>query len=249
MGCLQVPVMPKPPHLIAYADGSCLGNPGPGGWGVVLVDVDGSRREFSGAAASTTNNRMEITAAIEAVRRSPPGAELTIRTDSLYLVKTMTAGWKRRENLDLWKILDAEIMQRKVHWEWVRGHAGDALNELADELARTAALKQKPINSLSNLKSITTAQPDLVDSSGRRGSSKRQLQTPELPVRARAKIQATPSEAEIGKLLRPLLKAGETLGRCAACNRLFVAMPNFADREAYCSLAACQLKRRRNELK
>src|SRR5689334_2482632 len=132
--------MSTPARLIAYADGSCLGNPGPGGWGVVLVGDDGSQLDFSGAVASTTNNRMEITAAIEALRRLPPGIEVTIRTDSQYLVKTMTLGWKRRENLDPWQILDAEVVRRKVSWEWVRGHAGEVLNERADELARNAAL-------------------------------------------------------------------------------------------------------------
>src|SRR6516165_2821752 len=134
--------MSKQPRLIAYADGSCLGNPGPGGWGVVLIGSDASRLEFSGVAASTTNNRMEITAAIEALRRLPAGGEVTIRTDSQYLVKTMTLGWKRRENLDLWKMLDTEVAQRGVRWEWVRGHSGDPLNERADELARNAALGQ-----------------------------------------------------------------------------------------------------------
>src|SRR5437016_14671321 len=109
--------MSKQPPLIAYADGSCLGNPGPGGWGVVLVGTDGSRLEFSGAVPSTTNNRMEITAAIEALRRLPSGIEVTIRSDSQYLVKTMTLGWKRRENLDLWKMLDSEVAQRKGRGE------------------------------------------------------------------------------------------------------------------------------------
>ena len=106
----------------------------------MLVGSDASRLEFSGAADPTTNNRMEITAAIEALRRLPPGLEVMIRTDSQYLVNTMTLGWKRRENLDLWKILDAEVAQRKVHWEWVRGHSGDTFYERADVLARNAAL-------------------------------------------------------------------------------------------------------------
>ncbi len=234
--------MSKQPHLIAYADGSCLGNPGPGGWGVVLVDVDGSRREFSGGAAATTNNRMEITAAIEALRRSPTGAEITIRTDSLYLVKTMTAGWKRRENLDLWKILDAEIARRKVRWEWVRGHAGDELNELADELARTAALQQKPIHGPTNLRNAPIAHSASGRNSDQLASSK--LQTPALELSTPAKSETVQSEAEIVELLRPLLKAGETLLRCAACNRLFVAMADAPNTQAYCSQAVCQLKRR-----
>ncbi len=128
-----------PAEIVAYADGSCLGNPGPGGWGVVIINPDGSTRVRSGANPATTNNRMEITAAIEALRAFPPGAEITIRTDSQYVVKTMTQGWKRRENLDLWRELDAEATQRLVRWEWVRGHAGNQHNEHADELARSAA--------------------------------------------------------------------------------------------------------------
>jgi ribonuclease HI len=128
-----------PTRMLAYADGSCLGNPGPGGWGVVIVESDGSTRVLSGANPATTNNRMEMTAAIEALRAFPPGAEITVRTDSQYVVKTMTQGWKRRENLDLWQQLDAEAERRLVRWEWVRGHAGNLHNERADELARTAA--------------------------------------------------------------------------------------------------------------
>lgn len=126
-------------QTIVYADGSCLGNPGPGGWGVVIINADGSTRVLSGANPATTNNRMEITAAIEALRAFPPGTEVTIRTDSQYVVKTMTMGWKRRENLDLWRELDAEVARRLVRWEWVRGHAGDIHNNRADELARAAA--------------------------------------------------------------------------------------------------------------
>jgi len=126
-------------QTIAYADGSCLGNPGPGGWGVVIINADGSTRVLSGANPATTNNRMEITAAIEALRAFPAGAEVTVRTDSQYVVKTMTLGWKRRENLDLWRELDAEAGRRLVRWEWVRGHAGNIHNNRADELARTAA--------------------------------------------------------------------------------------------------------------
>lgn len=124
---------------VAYADGSCIGNPGPGGWGVVLFEANGEKREFCGADPSTTNNRMEITAAIEALRQTPAGVEVELHSDSQYLIKTMTLGWKRRENTDLWRLLDAEAARRRVAWRWVRGHAGDPLNERADELARAAA--------------------------------------------------------------------------------------------------------------
>src|SRR5712692_8105155 len=119
-------------HPVAYADGSCIGNPGPGGWGVLILEPDGSERELSGSDPSTTNNRMELTAVIEALRAVAPGVEVTVRSDSQYVVKTMTLGWKRRENVDLWQQLDAEVAQRKVNFEWVRGHAGDPHNERAD---------------------------------------------------------------------------------------------------------------------
>jgi ribonuclease HI len=241
--------MSRQPRLIAYADGSCIGNPGPGGWGVVLIGSNGTRVEFSGAAASTTNNRMEITAAIEALRRLPAGIGVTIRTDSQYLVNTMTRGWKRRENLDLWKILDAEVAQRKVRWEWVRGHSGNTLNERADELARSAALGNPQSLPLDNPTSVSFALADELDTHPRAATERRSL-----PEEGRAS-EATPSsceetadaddEAEIARLLRPLLGADETLRRCAECHRAFVATGDPPRMRAYCSLAACQLKRRR----
>jgi ribonuclease HI len=127
-----------------YADGSCIGNPGPGGWGVLMIAPDGASSELAGANPSTTNNRMEITAALEALRETPAGANVAIHSDSQYLVKTMTLGWKRKENLDLWRVLDAEVAKRHVHWHWVRGHNGDPSNERADELARSAAEGRTP---------------------------------------------------------------------------------------------------------
>jgi ribonuclease HI len=129
---------------IAYADGSCLGNPGRGGWGVVLIDPDGATSELAGANPSTTNNRMEITAAIEALRQIPAGEEIAFHSDSQYVIKTMTLGWKRRENLDLWPLLDEAAARHRMRWEWVRGHNGDPLNERADELARSAAEGRSP---------------------------------------------------------------------------------------------------------
>ncbi len=132
------------PTWVIYADGSCLGNPGPGGWGALVIDPDGTSHEYSGADPSTTNNRMEITAAIEALRSIPSGADVKLHSDSQYVVKTMTLGWKRRENLDLWRLLDHEALRRRVRWEWVRGHNGDPLNERVDELARSAAEGRTP---------------------------------------------------------------------------------------------------------
>jgi ribonuclease HI len=241
--------MSTPTRLIAYADGSCLGNPGPGGWGVVLVSDDGSQLDFSGAVASTTNNRMEITAAIEALRRSPPGIEVTIRTDSQYLVKTMTLGWKRRENLDLWKMLEIEVAQRKVRWEWVRGHSGDTLNERADELARNAALGQSqtlPTKALNQTSNAPVGELSTLKASPKRGSPSESTQTAEPKILSKEEEEAVENEAEIARLLRPLLQANETLRRCACCHRAFVATGNPPKMRAYCSLAICQLERRKN---
>jgi ribonuclease HI len=238
--------MSKQPTLTAYADGSCLGNPGPGGWGVVLVGSNGTRLEFSGNAAATTNNRMEITAAVEALRKLPSGVDVTIRTDSLYLVNTMTLGWKRRENLDLWKILDAQVAQRKVRWEWVPGHSGDTLNERADALARDAALgklQSSPLDDLGQMSARLAGEVD-IDSQGttERDSSPQDREVSE----PRALSNEETAEAGIARLLKPLLAPDETLRRCAGCHRAFVATGNPPRMRAYCSLAACQLKRRRN---
>ena len=129
-------------HYVAYADGACHGNPGRGGWGVVLIEPDGSQRELNGHSGHTTNNQMELTAAIEALRALAPGAHVTLRSDSQYVINTMTRGWKRNANHELWRKLDAEAAKRKVSFEWVRGHAGDDLNERADELATMGAKGQ-----------------------------------------------------------------------------------------------------------
>ncbi|MGH7934534.1 MAG: ribonuclease H family protein, partial [Candidatus Binataceae bacterium] len=126
--------------LFVYADGSCLGNPGPGGWGVVIVEATGISARFSGGEPATTNNRMEITAAIEALRALPAGSAIILRSDSQYLVNTMRLGWKRKQNLDLWEKLDALVARHHVTFEWVEGHAGNPLNEEADQLARKAAM-------------------------------------------------------------------------------------------------------------
>ena len=126
-------------EYLVYADGSCLGNPGPGGWGVVVRDPDGAVTEFNGHEDSTTNNRMELMAAIEGLRATKRGAQVLLRSDSQYVVKSMTLNWKRNANQDLWALLDAEAGSRQVRFEWVRGHGVDAINNRADELALMGA--------------------------------------------------------------------------------------------------------------
>jgi ribonuclease HI len=137
-------------RVIIHTDGACSGNPGPGGWGAIL-DWNGRRKEIKGSEANTTNNRMELTAAIAALEalKRPCGVEL--HTDSQYLRDGITKwihGWKRNgwrtadkkpvKNIDLWQRLDTAIARHDVNWHWVRGHAGHDLNERADELAREA---------------------------------------------------------------------------------------------------------------
>ena len=117
-----------------HTDGACSGNPGPGGWAAIVIDADG-RRDFSGGESTTTNNRMELTAAIEGLEATPQGSRVKVHSDSQYLVNTMTRGWKRKANHDLWGRLDRLVGDRAVTWEWVRGHSGDPLNEEADSLA------------------------------------------------------------------------------------------------------------------
>jgi ribonuclease HI len=133
----HLPVAAK--SLLAYADGSCIGNPGPGGWGAVICKPDGAREELSGGEPATTNNRMELTAAIETLRAIARGASVVLRSDSQYVVKGINENRKRKANGDLWDQLDAEIAERRVTFEWVRGHADDPLNRRADELAHAQA--------------------------------------------------------------------------------------------------------------
>ena len=143
------------PELFAYTDGACSGNPGPGGWGAVLQAVEGGEvvreRELSGAETPTTNNRMELMAAIAALEALERPAEITVVTDSIYLrdgIGKWIQGWKRNgwktadrkpvKNAELWQRLDAARARHRVRWEWVRGHAGHDQNERADHLARAA---------------------------------------------------------------------------------------------------------------
>jgi ribonuclease HI len=134
-----------------YSDGACSGNPGPGGWGVIVIHPDGHREELSGFEPSTTNNRMELTGALEGLSRVPNDTDVTVYSDSEYVVKGACSwldAWKRRGwktgaktavlNRDLWESIDAERDRLRIRWEWVRGHNGHLLNERADALARAA---------------------------------------------------------------------------------------------------------------
>jgi ribonuclease HI len=149
------------PELFAYTDGACSGNPGPGGWGVLMRAIDqGSvvkERELSGGEAMTTNNRMELMAAISALETLARPTEIIIVTDSAYVKNGITewmAAWKRKnwrtaagpavKNVDLWQRLDAAQARHSVTWRWIKGHAGHAENERADALARAGMAPFKP---------------------------------------------------------------------------------------------------------
>ncbi|MBC7132961.1 MAG: ribonuclease HI [Roseovarius sp.] len=140
-------------ELVAYTDGACSGNPGPGGWGVLLQARDGKTvlrtRELQGGAPDTTNNRMELMAAIMALETLTRPSAITIVTDSAYVKNGVTGwihGWKRNgwktaarkpvKNAELWQRLDAAQERHDVTWKWIKGHAGHPENERADELAR-----------------------------------------------------------------------------------------------------------------
>ena len=121
-----------------YTDGACKGNPGPGGWAAVLLEGH-TKRVISGRTGDTTNNRMELMAAIKGLEIIPEGSEVTVHSDSKYVVNTMSQGWKRNTNLDLWEQLDSLSVGRKVTWQWVQGHAGDPGNEEANDWATAEA--------------------------------------------------------------------------------------------------------------
>ncbi len=149
------------PEIFAYTDGACSGNPGPGGWGALLIAREGDtilkERELSGGAEETTNNRMELMAAISALETLERPSEVTIVTDSVYVKDGLTKwirNWKRNgwktaakkpvKNEELWKRLDEATIRHTVTWEWVKGHAGHPENERADELARMGMAPYKP---------------------------------------------------------------------------------------------------------
>jgi ribonuclease HI len=130
-----------------FTDGACRGNPGPGGWGV-LLRYQGVERELYGGVALTTNNRMELQAAIEGLRALREPCAVAVTTDSVYVkngITTWLTNWKRKgwktagrqpvKNVDLWQALDEQNQRHRVEWHWVKGHSGHRENELADQLA------------------------------------------------------------------------------------------------------------------
>ena len=125
-------------EIVIHTDGACKGNPGPGGWGAV-IEQTGGQVKLSGSEPQTTNNRMEMTAVIKGLEAVDASANVLISADSTYVINTMTKGWKRKANQDLWDQLDRLIGSRNVSWRWVRGHNGDRGNELADALATKEA--------------------------------------------------------------------------------------------------------------
>ena len=140
--------MTEEQKIAIWTDGACSGNPGPGGWGAVLISGE-HEKDLKGGEAATTNNRMELTAAIEALDALKRPSIVDIHTDSQYVKGGITGwihGWKRNgwktadkkpvKNIDLWQRLDAALQRHNVTWHWVRGHAGNEANERADQLAR-----------------------------------------------------------------------------------------------------------------
>lgn len=143
-----------------WTDGACSGNPGPGGWGVLLKS-GGHEKELMGGEYETTNNRMELMAAIEGLNALKRPSKVTLHTDSTYVKDGLTKwihGWKRNgwktaakkpvKNKDLWQALEAACDPHDINWVWVKGHAGDEGNERADELARLASRQAKDASAL-----------------------------------------------------------------------------------------------------
>ena len=143
-------------HVVIYTDGACKGNPGPGGWGALLRSPDGTEKELFGGELETTNNRMEMTAVIQALAVLKRPCAVTLNVDSQYVLKGITewlAGWKAKgwktaakqpvKNVDLWQQLDHQVAQmgHTIDWRWVRGHNGDPGNERADALANMGVEK------------------------------------------------------------------------------------------------------------
>jgi ribonuclease HI len=144
------------PDVVVYTDGACSGNPGPGGWGAILI-WGGLEKELCGGEAPTTNNRMELMAAIQALEALKRPCKVELHTDSQYVKNGITEwirGWKARgwktadkkpvKNDDLWKRLDEARLRHDVAWRWVKGHSGHVMNDRADALARKGLIEARP---------------------------------------------------------------------------------------------------------
>ncbi|RLA09107.1 MAG: ribonuclease HI [Gammaproteobacteria bacterium] len=144
--------------VVIYTDGACRGNPGPGGWGVILSYAS-KQKTLNGFEAETTNNRMELTAAIEGLRALSRSCDVDLNTDSKYVLQGINEwidnwkanGWKTAakkpvKNVDLWKLLEKQVLRHRINWNWVKGHAGIEGNEEADRLANEAIdqMMEKP---------------------------------------------------------------------------------------------------------
>jgi ribonuclease HI len=187
-------VAPQSREYLVYADGSCIGNPGPGGWGVVVRDPDGVVTELNGHQDATTNNRMELMGAIEGLKATEAGAHVVLRSDSRYVVNSMNLHYKRNTNHDLWKLLDAETAAREVRFEWVRGHGSDETNNRADELALMGANSRLVADGASAEKKRTRSSSKSDDSST--------------------------ATAKLADHLNP----GESIRECAGCGAKFVSV-------------------------
>jgi ribonuclease HI len=240
-------------QILVYADGSCLGNPGPGGWGVVVLQKGGAR-DYSGGDSHTTNNRMEITAVIEALRRVPAGSRVIVRTDSQYVVNTINAHWKRKANVDLWQELDADIARHNVRFEWVRGHAGHPMNERADRLALEAAKAAADARRTGRRASVNrvgpvsapaidpAAEPTLSTAAAPAAPPATAPPAAAPPVAAPSAAAPPESDEQTLEAVQPFLNAGESVRQCARCGGKFIAPERYKD--SYCALVACQLERR-----
>jgi ribonuclease HI len=144
------------PEVLIFADGACSGNPGPGGWGAVLeFPATGAEKRLAGAESPTTNNRMEMTAVIQALSSLTRACRVRVVTDSRYVVDGFNAGWLAKwernnwltsnktpvKNMDLWRALKAAASRHQVEWQWIHGHSGHPGNEAADRLAVAARLE------------------------------------------------------------------------------------------------------------
>ncbi len=147
-------MLTKEGKIEIYTDGACSGNPGPGGWGAVLLYRE-HKKEIFGGEASTTNNRMEMKAVIEALKAVKKSAQVVLYIDSQYVKDGMTKwifswkknGWRNAnrktiKNMDLWQELDIEVSRHNIEWIWVKGHSGNHYNEIADQLARKGIVRK-----------------------------------------------------------------------------------------------------------